>query len=64
MTWSLGQTNIPWNHGREDLCAEEAAQVGGNLTRERGALVVHGEQDALDAERGIQRAANAHQRIE
>jgi hypothetical protein len=63
MTWSFRQTDISWNYGRENLRAEEAAKVGGNLTRKRGALVVHGEQDTFDAERGIQRAANAHQRI-
>ncbi len=64
MTWSLGQANVSWNHRSEYLSAEEAAQVGGNLARERGALVVHGEQDAFDAQRRIERAANAHERVQ
>jgi hypothetical protein len=64
VTRSFGQTNISWNDGCENLRAEEAAQVGGHLARERGALVIHREQDSFDAERRIQRAANAHQCIE
>jgi hypothetical protein len=53
VTWGFRQANVSWNDGRENLSAEETAQVGGNLARERGALVVHGKQDAFDAERGI-----------
>jgi len=64
VTWCFGQPDVPWNDGREYLRAEEASQVGGNLARKRGALVVHGEQDTFYAQRRIQRAANPHQRVE
>src|SRR3990167_8192965 len=37
----FGQAHVSGNDAREDLCAEEVAQVGQDL-REVGALVVHG----------------------
>ena len=63
MTWRFGKTDISWNYRSEYLSAEETSQVSGNLARERGALVIHGEQKTFNGERGIQRAANAHQRV-
>ena len=49
VAWGFGQANISRNDGFEDLRAEEAAKVGGDLFRERGAVVVHREQDAFDS---------------
>lgn len=58
------QAHVARDHALEDLRAEEAAQVRGDLLRERGAVVVHGEEDAFDFERGIESAADAHEGIE
>jgi hypothetical protein len=64
VAWSFGQANISWNDRREDLCAEEASQVGGHLARERGALIVHGEKNSFYTQGGIQRASDAHERVQ
>src|SRR5437879_3939070 len=63
-TGRFRQANIAWDYALEDLAAKERAQVVGYLARERGALVIHGQQNALDFQVGIQRASDAHQRIE
>src|ERR1700722_1902519 len=63
-TRGLSQPNILRNQRLEDLRAEKAAQVGGDLTRERSSLVVHREKDAFDLELWIERPANTHERIE
>ena len=47
VAWRFGQADIARNDGFKDLCAEEAAKVGGNLAREGGAVVVHREEDAF-----------------
>jgi hypothetical protein len=61
---SLCQTDIARDHCFKDLCAEEAAQIGGNLLGKRGAVVVHRQQDAFDREGRINRSAKAHQSVE
>src|SRR5215472_5999342 len=62
--WRFGQANIAWNDALENLRPEERTQVIGNLARKRGAVVVHRQQNAFDLQVRIQRAADAHQRIE
>lgn len=63
MTRCFGEADVSRNDRRENLRAEETSQVGGDLARERGALIVHGEQDAFNSERGIERPANTHQSV-
>ncbi len=48
VAWRFSQANISWNYSLEDLRSEKAAKVGSNLLRERGAVVVHRKQDALN----------------
>jgi len=50
MAGRLCQAYIPRNDRLEHLCPEKAAEVGGHLLRERGAIVIHCEKDALDGE--------------
>jgi len=64
VAWRFGETNVSRYHRLEYLTAEEASQVGGDLLRESGAVVVHRQQDSLYGERGIDRAAQTHERIE
>ena len=64
MARSFREANISRNHGLEYLGAEEAAKIGCDLLRKRGAVVVHRQQDALDSKRGIDGPAEAHERIE
>ena len=60
----FGETNVSRYHCLEYLTAEEASQVGGDLLRKSGAVVVHRQQDSLYGERRIDRAAQTHERIE
>jgi hypothetical protein len=60
VTWSLGKTHIARDYSLEDLLAEKAAQVRADLPRQRGPLIVHGQQNSLDAEIAIQSPADAH----
>jgi hypothetical protein len=53
----FGKANISRYHGLEYLTAEEASQVGSDLLRESGAVIVHCQQDALDGEGRVDRAA-------
>jgi hypothetical protein len=64
MTWRFGETNISRDHRFEDLTAEEASQVGSDLLRESGAVIVHCQQNALDGEGRVDRSAKAHERVE
>src|SRR3989344_5847336 len=64
VTRRFGQAHVSGNDAREDLGAEEVAQVGQNLAGKVGALVVHGEQDPFDGELRIERAPDAHQGVE
>jgi len=64
VAWRFGKPNIAWDDGFKDLGTEKAAEVGGNLLRQRGAVVVHGKKDAFDRERRIDRSAKAHEGIE
>jgi hypothetical protein len=63
VTGCLGQPNISRDYGFEDLAAEEASKVGSNLLGESRSVIVHGEQYALDCERGINRTTQTHERV-
>src|SRR5215472_15383693 len=58
------KANVTRNDALEYLRAEKGAQIVGNLARERSPVVVHGEENALDREVGIQRAPDAHEGIQ
>jgi len=60
----LREAYVPRNHRSEYLRAEEAPEVGGDLLGERGTIVIHSEQDALDGKCRVNRAAKAHQCVE
>src|SRR4029077_12646607 len=64
VAWRLRQAHVTWDHGREHLGSKEAAQVRGDLARERCPFVVHREKYAFNLERGIDASAQAHQRVE
>jgi len=57
----LGEPDIAWNHGLEDLPAEMLPKALGDLFRQFGPGVIHREQDAEDIEGGIEAAANQRQ---
>src|SRR5205085_3214324 len=63
-TRRLRQTDVARNDALEDLRAEERAQIIGDLTRQRGALVIHRQENALDLEVRIQGTSNTHQRVQ
>src|SRR5487761_705952 len=60
MTWCFRQADVPGNHCGKHLSAEETPKICGDLLRQRRPVVIHGEQDAFDSERWINRAAQAH----
>ena len=64
VTGSLGQADVPRYNSFKYLRAEEATEVGGNLLRERSAVVIHGEKDAFDREGWVDRPTEAHQSVE
>lgn len=64
MAGRFGQAHISRNHGLEHLRTKKTPEIGRDLTGERGSLVVHSENNALDFESRIQIAANPHQRVE
>jgi hypothetical protein len=64
MAGCLCQPYVSRNDRFEHLCAEKAAKVGGDLLGKRGAIVIHREQDALYGEGWVDRAPEAHQRVE
>src|SRR5579862_8060391 len=63
-TGCLRQANIARNYGLENLSAEETAQIGCDLTRERGPLVIHRQKNAFDLKLRIECAPDAHQCVE
>ena len=64
MAGRLSEADISWDDSLKNLGAKKAAKIGCHLARERSALVMHCQQDALDGQVGIQSAANAHQGVE
>jgi hypothetical protein len=64
MARRFGQANISWYHRFKYLATEKASQVGSNLFRESGAVIVHRQQNALDCEGGVDRSPEPHQRVE
>ena len=63
MAWGFGEANISGDYSLKDLSAEKAAQIGRNLARERGSLVIHRQENAFDLKLWIERAPDAHQRV-
>src|ERR1700722_12662845 len=63
-TGRLRQPNIARNYRLEDLSTEETAEISSNLARKRGSLVIHRQKNAFDLEFRIQRAPDAHKRVE
>ena len=47
-TGGFCEPDAAWDHGLKDLVAKEIAEVGFDLAREIGSIIVHGEQDAFD----------------
>src|ERR1700723_3045385 len=64
MARRLCQSYVPRNYGLVDLRPKEASKVSCHLLRERGSIVVHREQDALDSQRRVDGAPQSHERIE
>lgn len=64
MARSFREANISGDDGLENLGTEEASKIGSHLFREGRAVVIHRQQDALDGERRIDGAAEAHKGIE
>jgi len=64
MAWRFGKSNISRYNRLEYLTTEETSEVGGNLLRKSGAIVVHRQQNALDSEGRVNGAAETHKRIE
>ena len=60
MAWRFGQADISWDYALEDLIPEEAAEIGGDLFRECGAVVIHGQENTFDLEISIDRPADTH----
>src|ERR1700719_269278 len=60
----FGEPDIPRNDALKDLRPKETAQIGGDLARKSGPLIVHREQNAFDFEAGVQRPPDAHQGVE
>ena len=60
----FGQTDIPRNYALEHLRTEETSEIGRDLFRERGAVVIHRQQNSFDCERRVDCAAQSRQRIE
>ncbi len=58
------QAHISWNCAFKHFIAEKAAQIGGNLLRESGSIVVHREQYSFDLKGWVERPPDAHKRIE
>src|ERR1700734_3069933 len=63
-TGRFREANIARNYGLEHLSAEETPQIGGNLPRKCGALVVHRQKNAFDLELRVECPPDAHQGVE
>src|SRR5216684_4421774 len=63
-TWRFRQAHIARNHALKDLRPKECAQIGGDLPGKRRSLVVHRQEDSLNLQVWIQRAADTHQGIQ
>jgi hypothetical protein len=55
---SLGEADASRDYGAEDLFGKKLPQVVGDLAGEVGAVIVHGEQDAFDGQRGVEGIAD------
>jgi hypothetical protein len=64
VAWCFCEANISRNYCLKHLCAKKAAKVGGDLLRERGAIIVHREKNPLYREGRINCSAQSHQRIQ
>lgn len=59
MTWGLGEADVSRDDGLQDVVAEKLPKIGGHLAGEVRAFVIHGEQDAFDADRMAEGVPNA-----
>jgi hypothetical protein len=59
VTGSLGQTDISRNDGLEEAIFEVFAEGLGDLLGQIGAVVIHGEEDALDLDVGVEGVLDA-----
>ena len=64
MTGGFGKPDIPGDSGFEQQFAKVGFQFGGNILGEIGALIEHGEHDALDGEPGIEILADTFDGVE
>jgi hypothetical protein len=55
----FGKADVAGNVGGEELVVEEGFEVFGDLKGEVGAVVVHGEEDALEGEAGVEGLGDA-----
>src|SRR5262245_2052263 len=54
MAWSLGQPNIPGDHGLEDLASEVPLDLSSDLGCHAGSAIEHGQQHPLDLQVRVQ----------
>lgn len=64
MTRCLGKSDVSGDDGVENLGSKEASKVGGDLLGKCGPVVVHREKYPFNSQRGVNRSAQAHQRVE
>src|SRR5216683_3171902 len=55
----FGEADVAGDAGGEELVVEEGFEVLGDLLGEVGAVVVHGEEDSLEGEGGVERLGDA-----
>jgi len=46
----FGEADAPGDYGFEDFVAKELSEVGGNLTGEVRAVIIHGEENAFEGQ--------------
>jgi hypothetical protein len=63
VAWSLCKADVSGDHGIKDLVAKEVLQVVANLVREVRSLIKHGQQNSLDCQLGVMRAANPNESV-
>ena len=64
VAWGFRKADISRDDALKDLRPEEAPQIGGDLLRERGAIIIHRKQNPLDREGWIDGAAKSRQRVQ
>src|SRR5438132_3453253 len=64
MTGRFSQPYISRDYALEDLCSEKAPEVGSDLARKCGPLVIHSQDDPLNSQIRVECSAYSHQRIQ